>query len=225
MVKALKFLFLPVLAATAIFFACNKSDQITEEEALDSALYSIQERGGMGRLGCFELVFPVTLFLPDGTTAEVGSYDEMKQTLRAFFATNGHIGGGDRPHLTFVFPISVVSQDGDLISVNSQDELLALRADCRGRFGDQGPQGHSRRWLSCFEIVFPITIEFPDGTIAQADDRQELHQLIRTWRHDNPGVPGRPKMVFPITVKMTEDGTLVTVDNRQELHDLKESCD
>lgn len=227
MIKALKFLFLLALTATAIAVACNKSDEITPDEAVNSTLYSIQERGGMGRLGCFELVFPVTLNLPDGTTAEVDSYDEMIQSFRDFFAANGHLGGsGGRPHPSFVFPVSVFSQDGELITVNNEDELHRLRMACGGgRFGQHDPRGHARRWLSCFEIVFPVTIEFPDGTTAQADDRQDLHQLIRAWRQNNPGVDERPTVVFPMTVKMTEDGTLVTVDNREELHRLKESCD
>jgi hypothetical protein len=219
------FLFLPVFAAMAIVVACNKSDEITADEAVDSAVYSIQERGGMGRLGCFELMFPVTLSLPDGTTAEVDSYDEMTQTFRAFFAANGQLGGGRRPHPSFVFPVSVVSQDGELITLNNEEELRRLRLECGGgRFGQHDPRGHARRWLSCFEIAFPVSIEFPDGSTAQADDRQELQQLIRVWQQSNPGVDERPKVAFPMTVKMTEDGTLVTVDNREELRRLKESC-
>ena len=226
MIKALKYLSLPVFAAMAIVVACNKSDDITADEAVDSALYNIQERGGLGRFGCFELVFPVTLSLPDGTTAEVDSYDEMTQSFRAFFAANGHLGGGRRPHPSFVFPVSVVSQDGELITLNNEDELRRLRTACDGgRFGQHDPRGHARRWLSCFEITFPVSIEFPDGTTAQANNREALHQIIRTWKQNNPGVDERPQVVFPMTVKLTEDGTLVTVENREELHRLKESCD
>lgn len=222
--RSLKFLLLPVMAVMAIVVACNKSDEMTADEAVNSALYSIQERGGMGRLGCFELVFPVTLSLPDGTTAEVNSYDEMTQTFRAFFAANGHLGGDGRPQPSFVFPVSVVSQEGALITLNNAEELRRLRAECSDRFGDHDPRRHERRWLSCFEIVFPVNIEFPDGTTAQAADRQALQQLIRIWQQGNPGVDERPQVVFPMTVQMTEDGTLVTVSNREDLRRLKESC-
>lgn len=144
----------------------------------------------------------------------------MKQALRNYFQANGGGGqqghhGGPRPHLGFVFPISVLSQDGEIITVNNVDELRALREECGGgTFGHHGHQGHGQHGLTCFEIVFPITIEFPDGTTAEAADRQALHQLIRTWKQNNPGVQGRPKMVFPITVKMDEDGSVVTVNSR-----------
>lgn len=234
MSKAFKVLLFPLAVVLTLLYACNKSDDASNDDAVDQALYSIQERGGLGRFGCYELVFPVTILLPDSTTAEVDSYDDLKQTLRAYFEANGTPGagghhgqgGGDRPHPSFVYPITVVSQDGEVITVNSDDELRALRAACNDcTFDQHGPQGHGQHGLSCFEIVFPVTIEFPDSTTAQANSREELHQLIRTWRLNNPGVQERPKMVFPLTVKMTEDGTLVTVNNRLELHDLKESCE
>jgi hypothetical protein len=229
MLKALKFFFLPLLAVLTIMVACNKTEELSTEELVDQALYSAQERGGMGRFGCYELVFPVTIVLPDGSTAEVDSYEAVKQALRAYFQANG--GGprphhGNRPHLAFQFPISVLSEDGDLITVENEAELRQLRADCAGAtFGNHGPQGHGQHGLCCFEIVFPLTVEFPDGTTAEAADRQALHQLIRTWRINNPGATERPKIVFPLTVKMDDDGSLVTVNNREELRQLKRDCE
>lgn len=234
MIKSLKVFLLPFLALVAIVFACNKNDDVfaTTEEAVDQALYSAQERGGIGRLGCYELVFPVSIVLPDSSTVEVNSYEEIIDALRAYFLANGtgpgnghHHGGGNRPHLSFVFPLSVVSTDGEVITVASDTELRALRAECAGSFGHHGPGGHCNNGLSCFEIVFPITIAFPDSTTATATDRQSLHLLIRTWRQENPGVTGRPQIVFPITVQMTEDSTQVTVNSREELRALKEGCE
>jgi hypothetical protein len=153
----------------------------------------------------------------------------MKQTLRDYFQANGTPGQGGhhgtRPRIQFVFPISVISQDGELITVEDETELRELRADCAGTFGNHGHHGHGQHGLSCFEIQFPITVAFPDSTTAEAANRQELHGLIHTWRQNNPGVQGRPEIVFPITVKMTEDGTLVTVNSREELRELKENCE
>jgi hypothetical protein len=226
MFKALKFSFLPILVLISILVACNKSTDVNTEELVDQALYSAQERGGMGRYGCYELVFPVSIVLPDNSTAEVTSYTEMKQTLRNYFQANGGQPGGPRPRIGFVFPINVVSQDGEIITVNSEDELRALREACGGgTFGNHGPQGHGNHGLTCFDMVFPITILFPDGTTAEAADRQALHLLIRTWKHNNPGVQGRPQISFPITVKMDDDGSLVTVNSREELRQLKEDCE
>ena len=227
MKKALKFLLLPALALAAFFFACTKSDELTVDEAVDETLYSVQERGGMGRYGCYELVFPVSIVLPNGTTVEVESYDAIKQQLRTWFEGNSdrrRPHRGARPLVNFVFPISVVTEDGDVLSVEDENTLLRLRAECAGTFDQHGPRGHGHHGLSCFEVVFPITIEFPDGSTATADSRQAMHQLLRTWQQNNPGNTERPKMVFPITVKMADDGTLVTVNSRDELRALKADC-
>ena len=232
MLKALKLFFLPIAVILTVLVACDKSSDTTTEELVDQALYSAQERGGMGRFGCYELVFPVTVVLPDSSTVTVNSYDEMKQALRDYFEANGgggqgghHGHHGNRPKISFAFPISVLSQDGELITVNNQDELAALREACGGTFGNHGPQGHGDHGLTCFELVFPITVQFPDSTTAEAADRQALHLLIRTWKQNNPGVAGRPQIVFPVTVKMDEDGSLVTVNSREELRQLKEDCE
>jgi hypothetical protein len=226
----LKLMFMPLVVTLATFIACTKNDTSVAEDAVDQALYSVQERGGMGRFGCYELQFPVTIELPDSSTATVNSFDEMKQTLRDFFEENGttehpHHGHGFRPFINFVFPITVVNADGELITVDDEQELRELRAACPGTFGNHTHHGHGNHGLSCFEITFPVTIAFPDSTTAEANSRQEMMQLIRTWKQANPGVQGRPHMTFPLTVKMTEDGSLVTVNSREELRDLKENCE
>ncbi|MBK9336797.1 MAG: hypothetical protein IPM98_09490 [Lewinellaceae bacterium] len=227
MTKALKFFLLPAFALVALLFSCTKTDELTVDEAVDQALYGVQERGGMGRYGCYELVFPVAIELPNGTTVEADSYDAIKQQLRTYFEANSdsrRLRRGVRPHLNFVFPISVVSEDGDLIAVESEETLQRLRAECAGTFGSHDPRGHGQHGLSCFEVVFPITIEFPDGTTAEAGDRQAVHQLLRVWMQNNPGVPARPKVTFPLTVKMADDGSLVTVDSPEALRRLKADC-
>jgi hypothetical protein len=68
-------------------------------------------------------------------------------------------------------------------------------------------------------------VAFPDSTTAQATDQQNLRQLVREWRQNNPGVHARPEIVFPVTVTMTADSTQVILNSREELRALKESCE
>ena len=72
-------------------------------------------------------------------------------------------------------------------------------------------------------MVFPVTLEYPDGTTAEAEDRQALHQLLREWRMNNQGAEDRPSIAFPRDV-MLEDGTVVTVNNEDELQALIDAC-
>lgn len=226
-----------IVVGVTTFIGCNKdTTSQTVEDAVDETLYSIQERGGMGKYGCYELVFPVTVNFPDSTTQEVNSYDELKDALRAWFEANGggngngghhnHGNGANKPRPTLAFPLTVISPDGELITVNSESELHDLKVACGGgTFGHHNHHGHGQHGLACFEIQFPITIQFPDSTTAEAADKDALHTLLHDWKQNNPGSKQRPEIVFPIQVVMKDDGTVVTLNSKDELKDLKENCD
>ena len=94
---------LAVIGERFPFIGCKKDNTAqTVEESVDETLFSIQERGGMGKYGCYELVFPVTVNFPDSTSQEVNSYDEFKDALRSWFEANGggNNGGGHHQHHT-----------------------------------------------------------------------------------------------------------------------------
>jgi len=179
MKKTLRFLFVPAVALIVTMAACTKDGIVaTVAEAIDQALYSVQKRGGVGKYGCYELVFPVTVQLPDSTTATVNSYEELKQVLGQYFTSNGtggpatggnhpgghgHHGGGNHNspgffgdpgqpghpfHVRFVFPISVLNQDGEIVTVENEQQLYELREACAGTFGNHGPTGHGDHGLS-----------------------------------------------------------------------------
>src|SRR5690349_15843127 len=139
MKKTLKLFLLPLIAMISVFIACNKSDSAaTIEEAVDESLYSIQERGGLGRYGCYELVFPVSITLPDGTVVDVDDYDALKSAVRRYFEDH------DRPRrhrqlFQFVFPVSVINQEGEVITLENQEQMIRLRVDCAGTFDNHGP--------------------------------------------------------------------------------------
>lgn len=231
--------FFSVLSLTAAiliaiaFTACEKTDDLTTEDAVDQSLFAVQDRGGLGKYGCYELVFPVTVTMPDGsTTITANSYDELRTGFRSFFEANGgerprggRANRGNRPHPTFQLPISVINEAGETIVVETEEALRQLRAECGGAsFGNRGWQGHGERGLSCFELVFPVTVQLPDGTTATAADGAALRQLVFNWRKDNPGSTDRPTLQFPISVKMKADGTIVTVSDKAALINLRKGC-
>ena len=78
----------------------------------------------------------------------------------------------------------------------------------------------------CFSVVFPIDIEFPDGSIVTAADAAAVLAAIRTWRDANPGRLNprqRPRVVFPVDVVLN-DGTVETIDSRGGFRALLASC-
>jgi hypothetical protein len=75
----------------------------------------------------------------------------------------------------------------------------------------------------CYEFVFPINIVFPDGTIAEVNNYEEMKAIIKEWKVNNPEGNGRPKIQFPVSVSKT-DGTIIIVENAEQLKTLAKEC-
>ncbi len=77
----------------------------------------------------------------------------------------------------------------------------------------------------CYELVFPVTIQFADTTTLEVLNYEELKQAIRNWFEANQERPrpNRPHLVFPFEV-INEDGELITITNQEELHQLRRAC-
>lgn len=224
--KTLSFgkIWLLLFGMVAMLASCNKTDEASEAEVesfVEETVFRIQESCNMGRFGCYELVFPITLTYPDGSVSEdINSYEELAAAVKAWRQDNPRVR--IRPVITL--PFSVLNEEGELITLETREEVMRLRMECkRDFFENHGPMGHNGRGKFCFRLQYPISIEYPDGTVESYASRQELHMALRTWKKDNPGIDVRPALVFPLSVIM-EDGTVVTVNSKEELKQLKEDC-
>jgi len=75
----------------------------------------------------------------------------------------------------------------------------------------------------CFEFVWPISIAFEDGTVAEYEDHESLKAGIRAWKEANAEATERPDLVFPLDI-MDEEGTLITVNSQEELRAVVQEC-
>jgi len=94
----------------------------------------------------------------------------------------------------------------------------------------------------CYELVFPITLQFADSTTAVVNDYAEMKLAIRTWfeangggqggghhggghhGHGGPGHLNRPvTIVFPFQV-INEAGEIITIENREQLQEIRALC-
>lgn len=206
-----------VIAFAAFFTSCDKEEEsfTSVENFVLESVTDIEDQCGAGRGRCFELVFPVTISFTDGTTAEAGDYKELKQAIRTWYHENGgHPTKADHP--TLVLPIQVINEAGEIITVETLEQLKELREECGPRPG--GPHGEP-----CFTLNFPVTITFVDSTEVEVNSREEFKAAVQAWREANPGLHGHPKLVFPLSVTLT-DGTIVEVENPLALRELKRAC-
>lgn len=191
------------------------------EDFVDQSLFEIEERGNMGRFGCYDLVFPVTINFPDESSAEVEDYEGLRTAIGEWKEANPDAEA--RPSLAF--PIEVMSEDGELITVEDQAGLRELKRECRrGFFNGRGHRGHGGRCGKCFTIVYPVSVAFPDGTTTEFEDRRDMKTAIRAWKAANPDAEERPELVFPIQVELEEDESIVEVADKEALAALREEC-
>jgi len=207
----LSVLFLSIFSLFLI--SCGEEANISEtENFVDSTIKGMEE----GKLGskrlCYELIFPVTVDFADNTSVDVNSKAELKEAIRTWKEANPD--ATERPQLAF--PISLLDEDGNVLDVATQEELIELKKSCKGRPHHQ--------WRRCFSVVFPVTIGFSDGTDASVGSKEELRAAIKAWKEANPDATERPHLVYPITLELVEDGTEVIVNSKEEAKALKEEC-
>ncbi len=201
-----------------LLVACNKDDDTNDildvQSFTVSTLKEMSKQCDFGRGGCYELVYSIDILFADGTTATVNSNEELKEAIVTWKEANPD--ATERP--TFAFPLEVINEDGEVITVESKEALRELSAECR----NDGRGKHKNR-KACFRLVFPISLDFPDGTTSSFESRQEMKTALRAWKEANPDAEERPTLSFPITV-VDKDGTETIVNSQEELKAMKEAC-
>ncbi len=211
----LKISLLACFSCLLIMTSCT-NDDVNISEFVDESMFLVESETRSGKLGCYELVYPVTVTFPDGTDQEVNDGEELKGAIKSWKESNPDVNG--RPFLAF--PYEIVTENGELITVESRAQKFRLKKACKAIMGN-GPHGHLGK--PCFRIVYPITVLFPDETSEAVDSRKDLKLTLRAWKKDNPDLEEGPSIEFPITV-MFEDETTQTVNSREELIELKKDC-
>ena len=216
--RMFKISWLFVLAICTTFLtSCDKESTISTEiieNYVDESVEAVERSGSAGRGGCFEFVFPISIELPDGSSVSVDSYENLRSTLRTWKEENPE--SEERPALGF--PIEVISEDGAVITIADREELIQLKRSCPRSF-----KKRNKKKDRCFKLVFPVSIDFPDGTNTEFADKSALKSAIRTWKEENPDAEERPVLAFPVDIEL-EDGTIVNITNAEELQAQKESC-
>lgn len=203
-----------MLFSLCIVSCSDSDDDIVPENYGAEEAYAIQKNLRVGKQGCFEVVYPISILLPDNTTIEVESMEDAKSQLQAWKENNPD--AEERPSV--VYPIEVITQDSETVSVEDKAALKALKKECKSEFGPR-----PRFLRACFDLVYPITITFPDATTEEVEDGSALKALIREWKQGNMGVTERPTLTYPLEITF-EDGTLQTINSVEELKAAKKDC-
>lgn len=165
---------------------------------------------GRDRNECFQLVFPVTFIMPDGSEITGETRPELRMAIRAWYEANPT--ADERPDLQF--PVELEYQDGTIVTIEDSEALRTAFQECREENG----------FNRCFVFVYPITYIMPDGTEISGDSREEIGMAIRAWYEDNPGEEGHATLQFPIEIEY-EDGSIETINGKEELRTAFSECE
>jgi hypothetical protein len=156
---------------------------------------------GIGTFGCYELGYPITLALVDGTSIVVNDDDEFANVL-----LSGDWAG-------FVYPITLIDDDGNDIIANNEDELNEALLECND-FGGPGLEGD----FICYNFEYPIQIDdLISSTVITINDSDEWIDYLF-----NGGVPFG--FIYPITLINVETDDAVTVNTEDEFFEALNEC-
>jgi len=222
--RIFKFSTLIALALVFVLTSCDKEnlDELTTENFTEQAESRQQgpngekgERGNKGNKGgkCFTTVFPITLSFPDGSSAEVADRAAAKEALEAWKTANPD--SEERPSIAF--PYDVTLADETIVTLTDEAALAALKETC----GDRG--GRGGKGQKCFTAIYPLTINFPDGTTTEVADKAAAKAAKSAWKEANPDSEERPSLAMPFDV-MLKDSSTLTIASEEDLAALKETC-
>ena len=184
------------------------------------------ERGGFDRNDfgekrgwkCFEIVYPITIMMPDGSVYTIDSEEDPDlDAVKNYYEENE--GVEERPSI--VFPVNIIDNEGETKTISSEEEMKDAYRQCSGRDRDWGAR-------ECFELVFPVTYLMPDGStyeISSEEDDAGWEEL-KEWYDANPDSEERPELQYPVEIIYeTEEGNVtLMIFNEEEMIAAKEEC-
>lgn len=182
-------------------------------------MYELERESNAGHKGCFEFVWPLTIDFPDATSIDFEDYESIREGIARWKEANPDVEG--RPQLAF--PLEIIGPNGTIYTIDSKDELKRIVRRCARAYWDvKNLRGHFN--THCFQVILPVTIQFPSGRVIQFDTRTGLKAGLRAWKAEHPNAEEFPQIAFPVNVLIKETGNTVVIDSAADLLRLKETC-
>ena len=166
---------------------------------------------------CFSIEFPITVTTPIGNTYTFEDEESIKAYYEAYEVDED---------VSVVYPINITDNDGELITIDSDERLEEIYKNCYGREIDWDKN------KNCFSILYPVNYLMPDGTIIEISaDGEDGWAIIKSWYNDNPDSEERPALQYPVDIiyeidvdEGTQDQRIVTINSEDEMMAAKEEC-
>ena len=164
-------------------------------------------------LGFFDLVYPVTLVYNDGSTLVVNDYMEYGSAIYDGTATHYVVD--------FQYDFDVTDTNGVTTTIHNLQEFYDLinyyyNNNASGG-GNQGTVLPYSSEFPCFNINYPVTIIYSDGSTLSVTSNADYDQHLY-----GPQNIGAVDFQYPITIN--QNGNTITVNNRTEFDSYVSGC-
>jgi len=209
----------PALQYPVVIFFEEESITVNSDEDMREAYGECYtDRDGWGRKReCFELVYPVTFIMPDGSSITIETDDENSwEELKDWYDENEGYEEV-RPELEYPVDIVYETNAGDsIVTINTEEEMMIVKQECREEFDEN---------RECFELVLPVTYLMPDGTSITIED-EDGYMTLREWYEENQSEE-EPALQYPVDIVYeTDEGDVtVTINNEEEMNAFREECE
>jgi hypothetical protein len=146
---------------------------------------------------CFDVEFPISVNLSDGSVVTISNEEELYEGIEEYYEM------GEEAILPEInFPINIIfyyeNENGveseDLVEIGDYEELEIYFEMC---------EDEEDFWFGfdCVDLVYPITIQSPEGENLSFEDENSLIDHIENWYGNNPDSDQEFELIFPISVE------------------------
>ena len=174
--------------------------------------------GSWFEIDCVDLVYPISIANPEGDIIYVESENYLHEYIDQYYQNCNSDDCGD---FSLVYPLTVeyYSETNDqtqILTINSEEELQEL-LDEHCYNDDDDEEGLD----TCGEIVYPITVEAPNGDQFTGNSEEEIISFIEEWSSNNCNTIECDtdfELVFPITMEFEDNqGDIIVMTIQSEV--------
>ncbi len=180
-------------------------------------------------IDCFDLVYPLTIVNPEGEVLTVDSENNLHEYIDQYYENCNSNDCGDF-NLYYPLTVEYYSETNDQVqtlTINSEEELQELLDEhCYNNDDDDGDGEDGLD--TCGEIVYPVTVEAPNGDQFTGNSEEEIMTFIEEWSSNNCNTMECDtdfELVFPITMEFEDDqGDIIvmTIQSEDMLEEITE---
>ena len=172
------------LLGMVMFTSCDNKDW--DKEDYDKEDWDEKDWDDEDKEACFELVYPVSYTMPDGSTITGDDKEGLWVAIETWYESHPDVE--EKPDLQY--PVNVLFEDGETLEVDDEDDMEGLKEECE----------YDKEDWECFELVYPVSYTMPDGSTITGAGEEELWTDIKAWYDAHPDVEAKPALQYPVSV-------------------------